>query len=189
MVSKKSAVRAVPNVSAAASLSGGTSATRSAILRSAFSPSQFQLSLFASVVQALDSHQLRIHDTVSGRLKCEHAAPGANITCLDWGYYGSIAHRMSDEQPSKKKRRKLERANGDSTSHREDVVVAIGTSQSEIHLFSPAETKTLAVLKEGHTLGIRDFMFKNFGLSSEAWSVGGDGKLVQWDLRNGSISR
>ena len=186
-MTKKSSARAAPIVSSAAAVSGGMKKTaKSAILRSAFSPSQFQLSLFASVIQGLDGQPLRIHEVISGTLKCERTIPRANITCLDWGYYGS-KHRSS-EKHAKKKRRKLEASNGDS-SHGEDVVLALGTNHSEIHLFSPVKDEILAVLKEGHTLGIKDFKFKDFGSSSEAWSLGGDGKLVQWNVRKHKVVR
>ena len=68
-------------------------------------------------------------------------------------------------------------------------MVAFGTDHSEIHLYSPAEAKIVAVLKGSHSHGIKDFKFKEHGISFEAWSVDGDGKLVQWDLRNGTGSR
>ena len=69
------------------------------------------------------------------------------------------------------------------------VVVAIGTSDSEVHLFSPAEAKVVGSLREAHTQGIRDFKFANHGLHAEGWSIGGDGRLVQWDLRKNKVLR
>lgn len=172
------------NVSSAANPAASSTtqtASRSSILRSCFSPYQFQRSLFASVIQGLDSQHLRIHDTVTGRLRCEHAiAPKATITCLDWGYYGeSRQDRRRGE--STKKRKRSEQVNGATTD--KDVVLAFGTSQSDIEIFSPAEAKVVATLKEGHTLGIRDFRFAQAGLTGVGWSIGGDGRLVQWDLR------
>ena len=68
-------------------------------------------------------------------------------------------------------------------------MVAIGTSDSEVHLFSPAEAKVVASLREAHTQGIRDFKFANDGLHAEGWSIGGDGRLVQWDLRKNRVLR
>ena len=64
-------------------------------------------------------------------------------------------------------------------------VVAFGTSGSEIQMFSPSEAKVVRVLKGGHSQGVRDFKFKHPESSVEAWSLGGDGKLVQWNLRDG----
>lgn len=62
-------------------------------------------------------------------------------------------------------------------------MLAFGTSDSEIHIFSPAEAKMVGSLKGGHTQGIRDFKFVDYGLDAQGWSVGGDGKLVQWNLK------
>ena len=76
--------------------------------------------------------------------------------------------------------------NGDvSTSDTGGAIVAFGTSDSEIHLFSPAESKVLKVLNGAHTHGVRDFKFREAGLQAEGWSIGGDARLVQWDLRKG----
>lgn len=68
-------------------------------------------------------------------------------------------------------------------------VIAFGTTDSEIYLFSPAESKVLRILGDVHTHGIKDFKFKDYGLHGEGWSVGGDGKLVQWDLNKGKSIR
>ena len=123
---------------------------------------------------------------MSGRLKCEHTPPQTSITCLDWGYYGSS--RQDEERPSKKKRRKLK----ESQDHGErggEVVVALGTDRSEIQMFSPADSRVLATLRGGHMHGVRDFKFKEHGMASEAWSIGGDDKLVQWSLNDASSVR
>lgn len=153
---------------------------KSAIFRSSFSPSPYQLALFASVVQGLDSQHLRIHDTLTGRLRCDHAISSrATINSLDWGKYNAHS-RGSDEQPVKKKRKRNEELNGDAG---DNVVVAFGTSDSDIQIFSPAEGKVVAVLQGAHTQGVRDFKFTNRESSEEGWSLGGDGKLAQWNLR------
>lgn len=68
-------------------------------------------------------------------------------------------------------------------------MVALGTSQSEVHMFSPAEAKIMGSLKEAHTQGIRDFRFTDYGITAEGWSIGGDGRLVQWDLRKNRVLR
>ena len=160
------------------------------MLPSSFCPSHFQLSWFASVIQGLDGQHLRIHDTNTGRLRCEHTITSkASITCLDWGYYGEN-HRDRHHKESKKKRKRSEMVNGhvpnDQTSN---VVVAVGTSDSEVHMFSPQEAKIIASLNEAHTQGIRDFKFADNGIHAEGWSIGGDGRLVQWDLRENRVLR
>lgn len=70
-----------------------------------------------------------------------------------------------------------------------DAVVAFGTTDSEIHLFSPSESNVRKILGDAHTHGVRDFTFTDYGLNGEGWSIGGDGKLVQWDLRKGEVLR
>jgi U3 small nucleolar RNA-associated protein 5 len=70
-----------------------------------------------------------------------------------------------------------------------NVAIAFGTHDSKIEIFSPSEAKLVGTLKDIHTQGIRDFKFVDHGLHAEAWSVGGDGRLVQWDLKNGEALR
>jgi U3 small nucleolar RNA-associated protein 5 len=188
MVSKKSAARARPMVlaSAPAAASATRHGQRSAILRSAFSPARLGLSLFASVIHGFDGQLLRVHDTVSGRLRWEHAAGTSTVACLSWGAGGS-SPRAVGQQPSKKRRKVLDDANGAGSDAAAGAVVAYGTHRSEIHLIALDGTPA-QVLRDGHTLGIRDFRFVGHGLS-EAWSVGGDGRLVQWDVRMGQKLR
>ncbi|KAI4119078.1 MAG: hypothetical protein LQ345_000953 [Seirophora villosa] len=166
------------------------SANRSSILQSSFAPSVFQLALFASVIQGFDSQQLRIHDTTTGRLRCEHAiASRATITCLAWGYHGRNTWEHYRKEP-KKKRKRTGQANGTTpTDNARDVVLAFGTSDSKIHLYSPAAASIIGVLEDAHTQGVRDFSFVDAGRCPEGWSIGGDGKLVQWDLRTGKNIR
>ncbi|KAL9109328.1 MAG: hypothetical protein Q9187_008184, partial [Circinaria calcarea] len=193
MVKNSSSHRPASYVSSAAapatSLSTRNSnSNKSSILRSAFAPTRFQLSLFASVIYGLDSQHLRIHDTNTGRKKCEHAlGTRASISCLDWGHY-STKDRSFLDQPSKKKRKRSENING-YESIQSDVVLAFGTSESEIHMFSPNEAKIVGTLKGAHTQGIRDFRFAGKEDSREGWSLGGDGVLVQWDLWKGTSIR
>lgn len=161
---------------------------KSAIFHSLFSPSQFQLSLFASVIQGLDGQHLRIHDTNTGRLRYEHAiASKATINCLDWGHYGEN-HPDRRHQESNKKRKRSAQANRPVADSR-SIVLAFGTSDSEIFMFSPTETKIVGILKGEHTHGIKDFRFVDAGKDGTGWSIGGDGKLVHWDLRKGQSIR
>lgn len=171
---------------APAASSNALSASKSSILRSSFAPSYLQLALFASVIQGFDSQQLRIHDTYTGRLRCEHAIGSkATINCLDWGFYGG-KYWDHHQRELKKKRKRTEQVNGFThTDNAQAVVLAFGTSESEIHLFSPTAAKTVCILKDAHTQGIRDFRFVDAGRLSEGWSIGGDGMLVRWDLQKG----
>jgi U3 small nucleolar RNA-associated protein 5 len=152
---------------------------KSSISRSAFSPSYLQVSLFASVVQGFNSQHLRIHDTSTGRLRCEHAAAArARITSLAWGYYGT-SYRDNQQGGSKKKRKRDQDAGG-------HAVVAYGLDTSDICFFSPAEGKIVCTLSGVHERGIKDFQFVVED-QSQGWSIGGDGKLVQWDLTSKSV--
>lgn len=186
----KAAASKVSSVANPAASSSTRTASKSSILRSSFSPSHFQISLFASVIQGFDAQHLRIHDTNTGRLRCEHTINSkASITCLDWGYYGEN-HRDRQHQESKKKRKRSDLVNGDGPNDQSrNVVVALGTSDSEVQMFSPAEAKFVGSLRDAHTQGIRDFKFANNGIHAEGWSIGGDGRLVQWDLRNNRVLR
>merc|ERR1711939_919152 len=106
-------------------------ASKSSILKSSFAPSTFQLRLFASVIQSFESQQLRVHDTSTGRLRCQHAAkPGQRFTCLDWGH--STSH--PNGTPSKKSKKQ------------DSVILAYGTSTSEVCLFSPSEGRLVGEL-------------------------------------------
>ncbi|KAM5441967.1 Small subunit (SSU) processome component [Microsporum ferrugineum] len=190
---KKSSSRAVSKISSTATPSTASATVtvkKSSIIRSAFSPSEFQLALFASVIQGLDAHHIRIHNTSSGRLQCEHAVnPKESVTSLDWGYYGEA---LRGDQPMKKRRKRHSGVNGAAAGTGDDagaIVVAFGTNTSEIRMYCPAEDKVTGVLAGGHEKGIRDFKFTPKKPAQEGWSIGGDGKLVQWNLRKGNVIR
>lgn len=193
MVSKKSSRTAASKISssaAPAASSATQTASKSAIIKSLFLPSRYQLSLFASVIQGLDAQHLRVHDTTTGKLQCEHAIGSkATVNCLDWGYYGKI-HRDQHNQESSKKRKRRNETNGqESETNARDTVLAVGTSDSEISIYSVTRAAIVKVLKGAHTQGIKDFKFTDGGRAHEGWSVGGDGKFIQWDLLNGTILR
>lgn len=165
----KTASAAQPAASAAT-----VTGKKSSILRAAFSPSEYQLALFASVIQGLDSQHLRIHDIHTGALQCEHAvAPKESITSLDWGYI----HSQREQQSNKKRKRK-----SDVNGAARDAVVAFGTSSSDVRMYSPAEDKVLYTLAGVHDGGIKDFKFTVGQSTPQGWSIGGDNRLVQWDL-------
>ncbi|KAE8147423.1 Dip2/Utp12 family-domain-containing protein [Aspergillus avenaceus] len=156
---------------------------KSSILKASFAPSEYQLALFASVIQGLDAQHLRIHDTNTGRLQCEHVlGPKETVTSLDWGYYQG---RQTDrDQQSKKKRKRHSNVNGAGFDNG-DVVVAFGTSSSDIRIYSPTEDRIVGTLAGAHDAEIKDFKFTLNKPGQEGWSIGGDNKLVQWDLRTG----
>ena len=108
------------------------------------------------------------------------------INSLDWGYYGK-SFRNKDTQTGKKKR-KRGAANNSPQYSPESAVVALGTSKSEIEIFSISEEKVVSILVGPHDRGIRDFRFCPSDYL-QGWSIGGDSKLVQWDLRIDQATR
>ena len=191
MVSKKHSKATVSKISSKADLAASSKtqvANTSSLLLSAFSPSRYDLHWFASVIQGFDSQHLRIHDTVTGRLCCDHAITSKSaITCLHWGSYGKS---QSGNGAPNKKRKRDGLVNGLGLENGTDVVLAYGTSDSEIKLYSPAKAEIVGVLEGVHTQGIKVFRFSSGeGNRAEGWSVGGDGKLVQWDIRKGTSIR
>ncbi|KAL2862883.1 Dip2/Utp12 family-domain-containing protein [Aspergillus lucknowensis] len=184
---KKSSQKPASKTSAAASAAVAdltNTGNKSSILKASFTPSDYQLALFASVIQGLDGQNLRIHDTNTGRLQCEHAlGPRELVTSLDWGYY--VGRR---EQSKKKRKRHSDTIGTTDGLDQGDVVVAFGTSTSDIRLYSPAESKIVGILTGGHTAGVKDFKFA-VDRVQEGWSVGGDNRLVQWDLVTGQRTR
>ncbi|KAL6238162.1 hypothetical protein BDW75DRAFT_202132 [Aspergillus navahoensis] len=187
-MAKKSNQKPAPKTSSAAALAvadGTNTGNKSSILRAAFAPSDYQLALFASVIQGLEGQNLRIHDTNTGRLQCEHVlAPKELVTSLDWGNYGGRRDQ------SKKKRKRPSDVNGTAELDQGDVVVAFGTNTSDIRMYSPAEDKIVGTLAGGHTGGVKDFKFTaTADRPQEGWSIGGDNKLVQWDLVTGQRTR
>lgn len=156
------------------------------MLRASFVPFEFQLALFASVIQGLGAQQLRIHDTNTGRLVCEHElGPREIVTSLDWGYY-SVGGGKQKEKQSKRKRKRHSDVNGFDQG---DVVVAFGTNTSDIRMYSPTEDKIVGTLSGAHENGVKDFKFTSQRPGEEGWSIGGDNRLVQWDLRTGQSLR
>ncbi|KAL4817587.1 Dip2/Utp12 family-domain-containing protein [Aspergillus spinulosporus] len=185
-MAKKSNQRPASKTSSAAAFAVADSTNtgnKSSILRAAFAPSDFQLALFASVIQGLEGQNLRIHDTNTGRLQCEHVlGPKELVTSLDWGHY------YGRRDQSKKKRKRPSDVNGTAELDQGDVVVAFGTNTSDIRMYSPAEDKIVGTLAGGHTGGVKDFKF-TADRPQEGWSIGGDNKLVQWDLVTGQRTR
>ncbi|KAL4979147.1 Dip2/Utp12 family-domain-containing protein [Aspergillus desertorum] len=185
-MAKKSNQKPTSKTSSATSLAVADSTNtgnKSSILRAAFAPSDYQLALFASVIQGLEGQNLRIHDTNTGRLQCEHVlGPKELVTSLDWGHYGGRRDQ------SKKKRKRPSDINGTAELDQGDVVVAFGTNTSDIRMYSPAEDKIVGTLAGGHTGGVKDFKF-TADRPQEGWSIGGDNKLVQWDLVTGQRTR
>lgn len=184
---KKSSQKPASKVSSAASFAVADSTNtgnKSSILKAAFAPSDYQLALFASVIQGLEGQNLRIHETNTGRLQCEHIlGPKEHVTSLDWGHYGGR------REQAKKKRKRPSDVNGPADGlDQSDVVVAFGTNTSDIRMYSPAEDKIAGTLTGGHTGGVRDFKF-TADRPQEAWSIGEDNKLVQWDLTTGKSTR
>lgn len=178
---KRSGATATSKISSASALtttSTSTISNKSSILKSSFAPSHLQLRLFASVIQSFDSQQLRIHDVSSGRLRQQHKVSGSDVTCLDWGYYGA-AYR--ENRSSGKKKRK--RAN-----EQENAVVAYGTSSGDVCMFSPSQGSVVGTLKAGHDREVKDFRFVPED-NLQAWSIGSEGRMVQWDLRNDKAIR
>lgn len=151
-------------------------APSAALTASAFSPPDPRLSLFASVVRGLDAYRLRIHDTNTGRLRCEHTfEKGVSINSLSWGSLSS-----KDKKSTKKKRKRL--SNGAGASAEEDAknaVVAAATNRGTVILFSPNEGAVVGILEGEHVSGIQFFVFSEE--EGRGWSCGQDGKLVEWD--------
>ncbi|OQU98216.1 hypothetical protein CLAIMM_04033 [Cladophialophora immunda] len=173
---RKDPQKPVSKISSASSpaVAAGVNTQKSSVLKSAFAPSQLQLHLFASVIQSFDVHQLRIHDTATGRLRSQHETrAGSKITCLDWGYYGG-AYRERQQSALKKKRKRGSESN-------DGAVVAYGTNTSQICMFSPAEGRIVGTLSGGHERGVKDFKFSCADYL-HGWSIGEDAKLLQWDL-------
>ena len=179
------------NISSAANLASSSispRANKSSILKSSFSSPHFQPSLFASVIQGLDSQHLRIHDTNTGRIRCDYALESrTSITCLSWGEHDG---EYENRQRAIKKRKRDSEANGSTAGEwSTDSVVAFGTTDSDIYLYSPAAAKVVCTLKNGHTLGIRDFQFISDGEHGDGWSIGGDARAVQWHVKTGQRLR
>jgi U3 small nucleolar RNA-associated protein 5 len=178
MVSKKSAPKS-KQVQAASHLSSKlsiTAAPPAALTASAFSPPELRLSLFASVVRGLDAYRLRIHDTNTGRLRCEHTfEKGISVNSLSWG---SLPPK--DTKGAKKKRKRLPNGAGDSAEDSSKyAVVAAATNRGTVIFFSPSEGTVVGILEGEHVSDVRFFAFS--ADEGRGWSCGQDGKLVEWD--------
>lgn len=188
---KKHSTAAASKISSTAGLAASSNtqvAKNSSLLLSAFPPARYELHWFASVIQVFDSQHVRIHHSSTGLLCCDHKITSkATITCLHWGSLGKS--QSGREVPSKKRKRDAE-VNGLGREKGTDVVLAYGTSESEIKFFSPAKARIVGALEGVHTQGIKVFRFSSGeGKPAQGWSVGGDGQLVQWDIQKGTAIR
>jgi U3 small nucleolar RNA-associated protein 5 len=182
MVSKKPTKPPAPTANHSAHLSSKLSTASNALLTSAFSPSHLQLGLFASTIVGLDAHRLRIHDITTGRLRCEFTLEkGVAVNSLAWGTVPSV----DDQKDGKKKKKRKRLENGhDTTAAAAQVIVAAATSEGVIRLFSPSEGTLRGMLEGGHIGEVRQFVFSSKEEhEGRGWSVGVDGKLVEWDVR------
>lgn len=180
MVQKKPSVpsRANTNHSAHLSTKLATSST-SPLLTSAFSPANLHLSLFASTILGLDAHRLRIHDTTTGRLRCEYTfEKGLSVNSLAWSSLSS----SDDRKGAKKKRKRVSATNGEDITGLTSIVAA-ASSKGSILLFSPSEGMVIGILEGGHIGEVRQFIFSGEAEEGKGWSCGVDGKLVEWDVR------
>lgn len=167
-----------PRANHSAHLSSKLSTSSNLLLTSSFSPSSLHLSLFASTILGLDSQRLRIHDTSTSRLRWEVVLDkGIAINSLTWG---TIPPLLEDQ---KKHRKKRKRTVGDEGGMSPTVAIAVATSVGNIVLYSPTEGGVLGVLEGAHLGEVRQFVFSDSGIEGRGWSVGADGKLVEWDLR------
>lgn len=137
------------------------------------------MSLFASTILGLDAHRLRIHDTTTGRLRCEYTLEkGVSVNSLAWGSIPA----PDDRKGAKKKRKRISATNGEDAAG-STAIVAIATSKGSILLFSPSEGALIGALEGGHIGEVQQFVFSGESEESKGWSCGIDGKLVEWDLR------
>lgn len=178
MVSKKTAGAPKPKPQKASHLSAKltTAAASSAALTvSAFSPPALHLSLFASVILGLDAYRLRVHDTNTGRLRCEHIfEKGVSINSLAWGSLPT-----KDKKSSKKKRKRLSNGAG-AEEDAKNAVIAAATNRGTVILFSPTESAVVGVLEGEHVGAVKCFVFTEE--EGRGWSCGVDAKLVEWDV-------
>ena len=181
MVSKKPAQGVKPHHSA--HLSSKISVQPSTVLLSSFSPSSLGQSLFASTILGLDAQRLRIHDTTTGRLRCEYVfEKGSLCNSLAWGSTPAESDDAADKKNKKKKRKRLSDSTGEATQTESIIVLALGMNKGTVLLFSPTEGKIIGSLEGAHTGEVTAFQFSETD-SNRGWSCGTDGKLVEWDLR------
>ncbi|KAI5791743.1 WD40-repeat-containing domain protein [Peziza echinospora] len=181
MVSKKPAQGPKPHHSA--HLSSKISVQPSTVLLSSFSPSNLGQSLFASTILGLDAQRLRIHDTTTGRLRCEYVfEKGSSCNSLAWGSTPAESEDAADKKNKKKKRKRLSDSTGEATQAESTIVLALGMNKGTILLFSSTEGKIVGSLEGAHAGEVTAFQFSETD-NNKGWSCGTDGKLVEWDLR------
>ena len=172
MVNKKSSAKQKP-----ATASSKPALTPATLAVSAFAPAALNLNLFASVVLGLDAYRLRIHDTNTGRLRCEHVfEKGVTIGALSWGVLPAKDKKLAP----KKKRKRVAGEAEDDAEQAGSVVVAAATNRGSVLMFSPSEAQMVGTLEGEHVGAVKDFEFVS-GEEGRGWSCGVDGKLVLWD--------
>lgn len=154
----------------------------SSILLSSFSPSYLRLALFASTILGLDSQRLRVHDTLTGKLRCEYAFDkGAVCNSLVWGALPTEGYDDDGKSKKQKKRKRLNSTDGDNMESGGTIILALGMNKGSILLYSPTEGALMGSLDGGHIGEVTCFKFAR--KSVKGWSCGTDGKLVEWDMK------
>lgn len=130
------------------------------------------LPLFASAILSLDSWHIRVIDPNTSSSRNDYTLEsGLTCRCLAWG---TVSHSRNSEK-SKKKRKIDQRA--------EEGILAAGTSDGSIHIYSPSEDDKVVKLDGGHTGEVTSLCFTD----SSIWSAGTDGKAIEWDINTHTI--
>lgn len=118
---------------------------------------------YASVVQALDTHKVRVQSTESSALAQAFSLDkGLRLTSLSWGVSASTS------------------AKHEGNFGIENQVVNVGVNKGSILVYNPLANQVLATLENPNAVSISDYHFSE--LTNSGWSVDINRNVIEWDL-------
>ncbi|KAH3676191.1 hypothetical protein WICMUC_002213 [Wickerhamomyces mucosus] len=130
---------------------------------------------YSSVIQALDTHKVRVQSTESTSLANAFSLDkGSKVSNVSWGVSPNIQNNSSSTSTANKKRRLSNNFNIESQ------YINISTNKGSILIYNPLANQVIGTLENPNSVSIIDYQFSS--LTNSGWSVDINQNIIQWDL-------
>lgn len=128
---------------------------------------------FATTVK---ENQLQINSVVDNSVLSTLSLPaGTAIRSVTW-----IVSSVTPSQKGQKKKRKRSLTQASNKTEETEPLIAVGTSEGTVDVFSPVGSKKVASFSGLHTSPVVSITAEN--ASGKFWSIDASGKVGEWDL-------